>query len=89
MYGLVVCHAGDVQNQELVVEPLRDFVVAEHLLLKDRRSDTASGYEGNRSGEEVKGRTMAQDHKAPSGDGTLRPDDRLRDYGYYNSRRSC
>jgi hypothetical protein len=60
MNGFFRGDAGDVEKQELFVERLGDFVVAKHLPLEHRRSGAAADSDGDRTGEEVEGRTTRE-----------------------------
>ena len=57
MNGFVVGDAGNVEKQKLFVERPGDFIVAEHLALKHRRSDAAADSDGDRAGEQLEART--------------------------------
>ena len=55
--GFLLGDAGDIEKQELFVERLGDFIIAEHLPLEHRGSDTAGESEGDHAGEQAEGRT--------------------------------
>src|SRR5690349_12444681 len=67
MNGFFRGDAGDVEKQELFVERLGDFVVAKHLPLEHRRSGAAADSDGDRTGEEVEGRTTREVAELPFG----------------------
>jgi len=52
----VIRDAGDIENQELFVERLGDFIVAKYLPLEHRWSEAAADSQGNCSCEEAQGR---------------------------------
>jgi len=58
--GFLVGDSGDVEKQKLFVKCLGDFIVAKHLPLEHRRSDTAGESEGDHAGEQVEGRTTQE-----------------------------
>ena len=65
MNGLLVRDAGDVEQQKLFVEHFGDFIVAKHLPLEHRRSDTAADSDGDHTGEQVEGRTTHEVKELP------------------------
>ena len=67
MNGFLVGDAGDVEKQELFVERLGDFIIAKHLPLEHRRSDTAADSDGDHAGEQVEGRTRTRSRSSSSG----------------------
>src|SRR5215831_3783875 len=55
--GFLVGDAGDVEEQELFVESLGDFIIAKHLPFENRWSDAAVDSHRNRGGEQVEAHT--------------------------------
>ena len=62
MNGFFCGDAGDVEKQELLVEHLRNLVVAKHLPLEHGRSRAAADSNGDRTREEVENGMTARGH---------------------------